>query len=113
MQRCAIGDRVVDNIRYLRNIKKLTQHELENQAGLSLNYISGIERFNFYPRYDAIEQIAKVLEIQPYVLFMEDIEKTDDYLQTVAEIKSMFRKFEEKTKELKGVIYGLSISMLT
>ena len=45
MQRCAIGDRVVDNIRYLRNLKKLTQHELENKAGLSLNYISGIERY--------------------------------------------------------------------
>lgn len=93
MQRCAIGDRVVDNIRYLRNLKKLTQHELENKAGLSLNYISGIERYNFYPKYNAIEL-------------------KDKYWRTAVEIKSMFIKFEEKSKELKGVIDKLSISVL-
>lgn len=71
IKRNKLGDRVVDNIRYLRNKRGWTQHDLEIQADLSFNYINFIEGYRFYPSYPNVEKIAKALDIEPYKLFTE------------------------------------------
>lgn len=70
-KRIKLGDLVTDNIRYLRNKRGWTQHELEIQANLSFNYINFIESYRFYPSYKNVEKIAKALQIEPYKLFTE------------------------------------------
>lgn len=69
--RCKLGDMLIDNIRYLRNKRGWTQHDLEIQADLSFNYINFIEGYRFYPSYPNVEKIAKALDIEPYKLFTE------------------------------------------
>ena len=71
----AVGKR----IKAVRQQNVLTQDQLAEQVGLSSKYISGIERGVENPTMDILIRMAKVLEIEPYDLFLfgesEDSEK--------------------------------------
>lgn len=56
IKRNKLGDRVVDNIRYLRHLRNWTQHQLAAYANLSTNYINAIERYTYYPSFGHIEK---------------------------------------------------------
>lgn len=66
-----LGELVIDNIRYLRSKKGLTQRQLAAKAGIHHNHINNIERYAYYPRFIYIEKIAKALGIEPHKLFTE------------------------------------------
>lgn len=59
-----------ENIRRIRKEKSLTQEQLAEQAGISTRHLSDIERADSFPSPEVIEQIAKVLEIPSYSLFI-------------------------------------------
>lgn len=62
---------VAKNLRRLRRNDGLTQEELADRAGLNRNYIGMIEREENAPTVDALEQIARALDVDPVVLFQE------------------------------------------
>ena len=57
------------NLRQLRRAARLSQEELAAQAGLNRNYVGMIEREENAPTVDALEQIAKALDINAVELF--------------------------------------------
>lgn len=67
-----LQDVFVENLKYFRKKKKLTQNELTLAIDKSYNYINGIEQKKYFPQPDAIEKIAQVLEIKPMQLFDEN-----------------------------------------
>ena len=71
----AVGKR----IKIVRHRSGLTQDQLAEQVGLSPKYISGIERGVENPTMDILIRLAKMLEVEPYDLFLfgesEDNEK--------------------------------------
>ena len=71
----AVGKR----IKIVRQRSGLTQDQLAEQVGLSPKYISGIERGVENPTMDILIRLAKMLEVEPYDLFLfgesEDNEK--------------------------------------
>ena len=60
---------VARNLRRLRQKHGLSQEELADRAGLNRNYVGMIEREENAPKVDALEQIAKALDINAVELF--------------------------------------------
>jgi transcriptional regulator with XRE-family HTH domain len=60
---------VARNLRRLRKKRGLSQEELADRAGLNRNYVGMIEREENAPTVDALEQIAKALDINAVELF--------------------------------------------
>ena len=56
---------VAQNLRRLRQDRGLTQEELAGQAGLNRNYVGMVERAENSPTVDTLEDLAKVLKIEP------------------------------------------------
>ena len=67
-----LQDIFVENLKYFRKKKNLTQNELTLAIDKSYNYINGIEQKKYFPQPDVIEKIAEVLEIKPMQLFDEN-----------------------------------------
>ena len=59
----------VDNLKYYRQKKKMSQLTLATELEKSANYINGIENNNTFPSIDMIEKISAVLEISADKLF--------------------------------------------
>ena len=60
-----------DNIKYYRNLRKLTQEQLGELSGVSTDYISELERGKKVPSIKRLDYIAKALNIEIYKFFIE------------------------------------------
>lgn len=65
-----------DNIRNIRKANRKTLKELTEATGLSLGYISQLERNIVEPSLSSLRKIAKALDV-PVYLFMEDNSNDD------------------------------------
>jgi transcriptional regulator with XRE-family HTH domain len=59
----ALADRFAINLKTERMRKKLSQEALATKAGLSVSYISMLERGQRTPPLDTLESIAKALAV--------------------------------------------------
>ena len=66
-----LKDVFINNLKFYRKQKGLTQNELTSAIDKSYNYINSIEQGKMLPSFDVIEQICDVLEIKPVYLFDE------------------------------------------
>ncbi len=64
----ALAEKFSDNLRSERMRKKLSQESLAHKAGLSVSYISMLERGQRTPPLDTLETLAKALSISPVSL---------------------------------------------
>ena len=62
----------IKNIKKYRKQKGYTQEQLSELAGISTDYLSEIERGKKKPSIDTLYAIVNVLEIEPYILFLEE-----------------------------------------
>jgi transcriptional regulator with XRE-family HTH domain len=67
---------IADNIRHLRNGKRLSQEGLADRAGVHRNYIGNIERCEKSVSVDLLADIADALKVQPNALLIENFYKT-------------------------------------
>lgn len=58
-------------LRQARKVRKLTQHELSEAAGLSVDMISRLERGALAPSFDSVDSLAKALGISPLQFFSQ------------------------------------------
>ncbi len=56
------------NLQTLRRKKALTQEALASKAGISVAYVSMLERGQRTPPLETIEQLAKALRVEPLKL---------------------------------------------
>lgn len=61
-----------DNVRKYRVVRRLSQEQLAERCGLHRTYISAVERHKRSISLNNIQRIANALEIDPYLLFMEE-----------------------------------------
>jgi transcriptional regulator with XRE-family HTH domain len=57
------------NLRSIRTQRKLTQEEFAELVGISVDFLSLIERGINAPSFEVLEQMAKRLKLPPMVLF--------------------------------------------
>lgn len=65
-----IGNR----LRELREIRKLSQRDIERRTGLLCCYISRVENGHTVPAIETLEKMARALEVPLYQLFYEGTE---------------------------------------
>ncbi len=61
----------INNLKFYRKEKRMTQNELTLAIDKSYNYINSVEQGKMMPSFDVIEQICEVLQIKPVQLFDE------------------------------------------
>lgn len=61
-----------DKIRILRTEKKLSLQELADRAGISLSYLSEIERGTVYPSLSTVKRIAEALGVPPTSIMAQE-----------------------------------------
>lgn len=85
----------INNLKFYRKAKNMTQLELSVELEKSTNYIAAIENSASFPPPETIDQIARILEINPAQLF--------DANGSMQNVLSNNRKefTEEVTKELE------------
>ena len=59
------------NVKYYRFLIRYTQEQLAEKCELSPRYISDIENFKGNIPIDTLENIAKYLKVEPYLLIKE------------------------------------------
>ena len=62
----------IKNIKKYRKQKVYTQEQLSELANISTDYLSEIERGKKKPSIDTLDSIISALEIEPYMLFVEE-----------------------------------------
>jgi transcriptional regulator with XRE-family HTH domain len=60
--------RFAGNVRKLRSKKKLSQKVLADKVGISVSYVSMLERGQRSPPLDMLEKVAKALGVTPVSL---------------------------------------------
>lgn len=65
------------NLKYYRGKMGISQEQFADKAGLHRTYISAIECGKRSISLDNIQKIAEALEIEPYLLFIDDDNRTD------------------------------------
>ena len=61
----------IQNLRFLRNEKKISQIQLSELVNISPNYLNAVENGKNFPSPEVLQKIIDVLEILPYQLFLE------------------------------------------
>jgi len=65
------------NIKFIRSERGLTQAVLAEKAGISIIFLSSIERGTKYPKADILARISQVLEVEAFELFKGDLVPSD------------------------------------
>ena len=65
------------NIKHLRSHKGFTQAILAEKAGISIIFLSSIERGTKFPKADILARIAEALELEVFELFKGDLVPSD------------------------------------
>lgn len=66
------------NLKYYRNKMGVSQEQFADKAGLHRTYISAIECGKRSISLDNIQKIAEALEIEAYLLFIDNGDKKDE-----------------------------------
>ncbi|MBR5032655.1 MAG: helix-turn-helix transcriptional regulator [Treponema sp.] len=66
-----LKDIFINNLKFYRKQKKMTQNDLTLAIDKSYNYINSVEQGKLIPSFDVIEKICAVLEIKASMLFDE------------------------------------------
>jgi len=85
----------VQNLRRFRNSKNISQMEMAELCNISPNYIGQIEIGRRFPSLKLIEKIARVLEVEPYLFF---IDETGENLNEFDEMVNLMAKLPEKQR---------------
>lgn len=69
---------VGDNVRFIREKRKLTQEDISILAKMSKTFIGDIERGYKAPTTTSLAKIAKALKVEPSVLLVPNAYRTID-----------------------------------
>lgn len=64
------------NVKFYRYMLGYTQEQLAEKCDLSPRYISDIENYNGNIPIDTLENMAKVLKVEPYLLIKPQMHRT-------------------------------------
>jgi len=73
----AIKDGLGKTIKFLRFRRGLSQADLSEKAGISITFLSSIERGIKFPQPEMLSKLAKALDVEVFELFKTDAVPTD------------------------------------
>jgi transcriptional regulator with XRE-family HTH domain len=114
-----IGERLKE----LRELKKMSQGDVETRTGLLRCYISRVENGHTVPSVDTLEKMARALEIPLYRLFTDDanVKKPDIPQQKIPmravatkqerEIRAFAKLFSRMDEKRLGLLFHMASKM--
>jgi len=66
-------DNLARNLKALRTSKGLSQEALADAAGIDRTYVSALERRKYSLSIDRLDQLARPLGVEPYILLMSEL----------------------------------------
>jgi transcriptional regulator with XRE-family HTH domain len=98
-----IRDILAENLKKNRQLKRLTQEQLAEKAGVSSHYVAMVETRKTFPKPEMLERFAKTLGIEPYQLFTVENDPNEPYerlhKKIVTEMKHMATDLKQTVKE--------------
>jgi len=89
-----------DNLRFYRQKSKLSQERLSALLDKNINYINMIESGKSLPPITVIEQIAKILEVEPKC-FLDSLENNEkNFFDRKAFISDVKREIAKSSEEI-------------
>lgn len=89
----------IENVKYYRLKKNLSQAKLAEKCNLSSGMIGKIESYSTNPSFKTIEKISKALHIEPHMLFLDrsnpEKYKESLYDDFVKDIKHVLQVYED------------------
>jgi transcriptional regulator with XRE-family HTH domain len=89
---------LAQNIKSFRIHRDWSQADLAEKAGISIPFLSDIERGNKWPHPDTLSRLAKALKVDVYELFREEI-LTDENRDYTARIIKEILIAQKETAE--------------
>jgi len=77
MEEQELKDILGKNIKSFRSRKQLSQADLADKAGISITFLSNIERGNNFPLAGTLCNLAKALGVEVFELFKGDLVPSD------------------------------------
>jgi len=100
------------NIKLYRERRNWSQADLSEKTGLSIVYISDIERGNKWPYLDSLIKIAKAFETEVYVLLKPNEVLPEDITSVISKYSDETLYIYEKSLEnMKKNIYESIINL--
>ncbi len=81
-------------LKYIREYKGITQKELAEKVGVSVNSIKGYEADKNKPRSEQMEKIVKILDIKPEFLNPRDYTSRDSITALMYDLVSNYGNIE-------------------
>jgi transcriptional regulator with XRE-family HTH domain len=78
----------ISNLRKYRNDREISQMRLAELCDTATNYIGQIEIGRRFPSLKLIEKIGKVLEVEPYMFFIDESDKNLDEIDRMVDFLS-------------------------
>jgi transcriptional regulator with XRE-family HTH domain len=98
-----IRDVLAENLKKNRQLKRLTQEQLAEKAGVSSHYVAMVETRKTFPKPEMLERLAKTLGIEPHQLFAVENDPNEPnerlHKKIVTEIKHMTTDLKQTVKE--------------
>jgi transcriptional regulator with XRE-family HTH domain len=77
MEEQKLKDILGKNIKVFRSRKSFSQADLADKAGISITFLSNIERGNNFPLAGTLCSLAKALDVEVFELFKGDLVPSD------------------------------------
>ena len=100
MEEQELKDILGKNIKFFRSLRHLSQADLAEKAGISVTFLSNIERGNNFPLAGTLCNLAKTLEVEIFELFKGNMVPSD-----CKEVVSQLSK--EITEKMNTAVSGI------
>lgn len=97
----------IENLKFYREKKKLTQEQLAELCEVSTSTISGIESFHQNPSIELFFKFAAVLNIHPADLLLRDTSKTEN-IELFRKYSPLIENCEYIADPFKTAVYQLA-----
>ena len=77
MEEHELKENLGKNIKFLRSQRHMSQADLAEKAGISITFLSNIERGNNFPLAGTLCNLAKTLQVEVFELFKGDLVPSD------------------------------------
>ncbi len=100
-------------LRQLREIKGLSQGDIERRSGLLRSYISRVEGGYTAPSLITLEKFAKALEIEPYQLFFQgegkpSAPKVPEQVNLGKSVKRLIKAFDSMSSTNRRLLLSMA-----
>lgn len=101
------------NIKKAREARNFSQEKFAEMIGIGVPTLSKIECGKSYPKKETLEKIIKVLNIEPYMLYINTEQEIDvddmynsilEHLNIIKQNKALLKSVYDYTNNLKNIL---------